>query len=94
MDKRIFKKSPEELQLYLSLMRKHGVVPSKKGKGSFKRKENILKGVNIMIQVIIEKLNERYLWIVKVDGIKQRSGLEESITDATQAAEVVVKEFE
>ena len=39
MDKKIFKKSPEELQLYLSLMRKHGVVPSKKGKGSFKRKE-------------------------------------------------------
>lgn len=47
-----------------------------------------------MIQVIIEKFDSRYHWIVKVDGIKQRSGLEESITDATKAAEVVVKEFE
>jgi hypothetical protein len=38
MDKRMFKKTGEELQAYLRLMRKHGIVPSKKGKGSFKRK--------------------------------------------------------
>jgi len=38
MDKRIFKKKGDELQAYLRLMRKHGVVPAKKGKGSFKRK--------------------------------------------------------
>ena len=38
MDKRAFKKSREELQEYLQLMRKHNVVPSKKGKGSYKRK--------------------------------------------------------
>lgn len=38
MKKSDFKKSPEELQLYLQLMRRHGVVPSKKGKGSYRRK--------------------------------------------------------
>lgn len=43
MNKRIFKKSPEELQTYLMLMRRHGVVPSKKGKGSFKRKQKHAK---------------------------------------------------
>ena len=39
MDKRIFKKEGEELQDYLRMMRKHSVVSSKKGKGSYKRKE-------------------------------------------------------
>ena len=31
--------SSEELQEYLRLMRKHNVVPARKGKGSFKRKK-------------------------------------------------------
>lgn len=39
MDKRMFKKKGEELQAYLQIMRKHLVVPSKKGKGSYKRKQ-------------------------------------------------------
>ena len=38
MDKKAFKKTPEELQEYLKFARKHHVVPSKKGKGSYKRK--------------------------------------------------------
>ncbi len=38
MDKRIFKKTGEELEQYLAFKRKHGVVPAKKGKGSYKRK--------------------------------------------------------
>ena len=38
-DKRIFKKSPEELEEYLKIMRKHNVVRSKKGKGSYVRKK-------------------------------------------------------
>jgi stalled ribosome alternative rescue factor ArfA len=37
MNKRIFKKEGEELQEYFRFQRKHGVVPAKKGKGSFKR---------------------------------------------------------
>jgi hypothetical protein len=37
-DKRMLKKSPEELQMYLAFKRKHGIVPSRKGKGSYKRK--------------------------------------------------------
>lgn len=37
MDKKAFKKTGEELQQYLQIMRKHHIVPSKKGKGSFKR---------------------------------------------------------
>ena len=37
-DKRIFKKSPEELEQYMMFKRRGSVVESKKGKGSFKRK--------------------------------------------------------
>jgi hypothetical protein len=39
LDKSIFKKNPEILQEYLKTMRQHHVVASKKGKGSYKRKE-------------------------------------------------------
>ena len=38
MDKRVYKKKGEELQEYLRIMRKHTVVPAKKGKGSYRRK--------------------------------------------------------
>ena len=37
-DKRMFKKSSEELEQYLQFRRRKGIVPSKKGKGSYKRK--------------------------------------------------------
>ena len=37
-DKRMLKKSPEELQAYLAFKRKAGRVPAKKGKGSYDRK--------------------------------------------------------
>ena len=36
-DKRMLKKSPEELQQYLAFRRKAGRVPAKKGKGSYNR---------------------------------------------------------
>ena len=36
-DKRIFKKSPEELQEYLQFKRRGSKVEPKKGKGSYKR---------------------------------------------------------
>lgn len=36
--KRMFKKSPEELEEYLKIMKKHNIVKSKKGKGSYVRK--------------------------------------------------------
>ena len=36
-DKRMLKKTGDELQAYLAFRRKAGRVPSKKGKGSFKR---------------------------------------------------------
>ena len=39
MDKRIFKKSPEELQLFLHFRKRSFKVSNKKGKGSFKRKD-------------------------------------------------------
>lgn len=38
MNKKIFKKSKEELQQYLQFKHRGSVVASKKGKGSFKRK--------------------------------------------------------
>lgn len=37
MDKKALKKTGEELQQYLAIMRKHHIVENKKGKGSFKR---------------------------------------------------------
>ena len=37
--KRMFKKSPEELEEYLKIMKKHNIVKSKKGKGSYVRKK-------------------------------------------------------
>lgn len=37
-DKRLFKKSPEELQEYLYFQRRGSKVEPRKGKGSFKRK--------------------------------------------------------
>ena len=38
LDKRIFKKSPEELEQYLQFKRRGTRVESKKGKGSYNRK--------------------------------------------------------
>ena len=43
-DKRMNKKTGEELQAYLAFRRKGGRVPAKKGKGSYDRK-NFKKGV-------------------------------------------------
>jgi hypothetical protein len=42
-DKRIFKKTGEELQQYLQAMKKHGVKKNKKGKGSCSRKKKYKK---------------------------------------------------
>ena len=39
MDKRIFKKNGEELQQYLQFQRRGSRISSKKGKGSYTRKE-------------------------------------------------------
>lgn len=39
MDKRKFKKSPEELQEYFKFRRRGFAVPPKKGKGSYKRRK-------------------------------------------------------
>lgn len=38
LDKRIFKKSPEELEQYMQFKRRGSRVESKKGKGSYNRK--------------------------------------------------------
>jgi hypothetical protein len=39
IDKRMFKKSPEELQEYFMFKRRGSRVESRKGKGSYRRKE-------------------------------------------------------
>lgn len=39
MDKRVNKKTGEELQAYLSFQRRGTKVPAKKGKGSYNRKK-------------------------------------------------------
>jgi hypothetical protein len=38
IDKRAFKKSPEELQLYLHFKKRGFVIENKKGKGAYKRR--------------------------------------------------------
>lgn len=43
-DKRINKKTGEELQAFLNFRKKSGFVPAKKGKGSYNRKD-FKKGV-------------------------------------------------
>ena len=45
IDKRMYKKTGEELQMYLAFRRKGSKVPAKKGKGSYSR-ANFKKGVN------------------------------------------------
>lgn len=37
MDKRVMKKTGEELQMYLAFRKRSFAVPSKKGKGSYNR---------------------------------------------------------
>ena len=44
MDKRVNKKTGEELQMYLHFRKRGGKVPAKKGKGSYNRKD-FKKGV-------------------------------------------------
>lgn len=44
-DKRMLKKSPEELEQYLAFKRKAGRVPAKKGKGAKYDRNNFKKGV-------------------------------------------------
>lgn len=44
-DKRMNKKSPEELQEYLAFRRRGSKVPAKKGKGSYKRDKSWKKEV-------------------------------------------------
>lgn len=44
MDKKMFKKNPEELQEYFKFKRRGGAVPPKKGKGSYKRIKKIERG--------------------------------------------------
>ena len=39
MNKKMFKKTGTELQEYLQIMRRHNVVPAKKGKGTYTRKQ-------------------------------------------------------
>ncbi len=44
-DKRMLKKSPEELQQYLAFRRKAGRVPAKKGKGAKYNRNDFKKEV-------------------------------------------------
>lgn len=44
-DKRVLKKTPEELQEYLAFRRKAGRVPAKKGKGAKYDRNNFKKEV-------------------------------------------------
>ena len=39
MNKKIFKKTSEELQMFLHFKKRHGVSKIKKGKGSYSRKQ-------------------------------------------------------
>ena len=45
-----------------------------------------------MPEIIIEQMNERYRWLVKVNGSKYASGLEDTITEAALQAETILQE--
>lgn len=45
-----------------------------------------------MPEIIIERINERYRWMVKVNGTKYASGLEETVVDAAVTAEACLEE--
>ena len=51
IDKRIFKKSPEELQEYLQFQRRGYKVEPKKGKGSYKRKTKHKEDYRLCAQI-------------------------------------------
>ena len=57
MDKRMNKKTGEELQQFLAFRKRAGRVPSKKGKGSYNRKD-FKKGVQEH-----ERILGRYFWL-------------------------------
>ena len=44
MDKKAYKKEGRELQEYLMAMRRHNVVPAKKGKGSQYNRQKFKRG--------------------------------------------------
>ena len=46
MNKESYKKEGEELRQYLQIMSKHLIIPSKKGKGSYKRKAKYCKDLD------------------------------------------------
>ena len=52
MDKRILKKNQEELEQYLQFKRRGTVVKSKKGKGSYKRKDKHKNRSDYMVSVV------------------------------------------
>lgn len=45
-----------------------------------------------MPEIIIEQMNQRYRWLVKVNGSKYASGLEDTITEAALQAEKILQE--
>ena len=45
-----------------------------------------------MPEIIIEQMNQRYRWLVKVNGSKYASGLEDAITEAALQAEKILQE--
>ena len=45
MKKEAYKTNPEELRRFMIFQRRHGIVPNKKGRGSYDRK-NFKKGID------------------------------------------------
>ena len=66
-DKRMMKKTSEELQAYLAFRRKAGRVPSKKGKGSYDRKA--FKKIAVWPKKVVDKQNK--VWYNKTREKKE-----------------------
>ena len=60
MDKRINKMDSETLQQFLAFRKRASRVPSKKGKGSYNRKD-FKKGVQQNDDILLEKLSDGIL---------------------------------
>ena len=62
MDKRINKMDSETLQQFLAFRKRASRVPSKKGKGSYNRKD-FKKGVQQNDDILLEKLSDSILYL-------------------------------
>jgi hypothetical protein len=46
-----------------------------------------------MPEIIIEKINDKYRWEIKINGVKHSSGLEKNVVEAAKQADIQLEEI-